>query len=154
MSGTNKVFNISLGKVKYYAEQVGTGNAALVVVLLKLSGLEADATLLDHDNLSVLLASTNDEADFTNYARKIVTAATISNPDDESLEIGMADQVYTDAGGATNNTIGKALICFDADTTTGADTAIIPLIAHDVDFTTVGDTINLRATSGLVQITS
>ena len=154
MSGSNKVFNISLGKVKYYAELVGTGNAAFVVVLLKLTGLEADATLLDHDNLSVLLAAANDEADFTNYARKIVTAATISNPDDESLEIGMADQVYTNAGGATNNTIGKALLCFDADTTTGADTAIVPLLAFNVAFTTVGDTINLRATNGLLQVTS
>jgi hypothetical protein len=155
MAGGNKVFNIALGKVRWYAEQVGVGNAAFVLLLLKNSGLETDATLLDHDNVSVMLAAANDEADFTNYVRKTITSVTISNPDtDESLEISFADQSYGNVGGAANNTLGKAVVAFDPDTTTGSDTTLVPILAFNITYTTDGNALNIRNPSGLLQATS
>lgn len=132
------VFNIAKGKVNAYTERVVTNdpaNSALVVVLLKT--VEADATLQDYDTLGDLLAAgggtANVECDFTNYARKILTNGDLSAPtvDDTGNEqySDAPDQTYTAAGGATNNTIVKALICYDPDTTGGTDANLVPLVA-------------------------
>ena len=55
------------------------------------------------------------------------------------LDSDIADQTWTSAGGATNNTIGKLIICYDPDTTGGTDSTVIPLTYHDVDATTDGN---------------
>jgi hypothetical protein len=131
-------FNIAKGKVNAYTERVVTNdpaNSALVVVLLKTA--EADATLQDYDTLGAVLAAgggtANVECDFTNYARKTLTDADLSAPtvDDTGNEqySDAPDQTYTAAGGATNNTIVKALICYDSDTTGGTDANLVPLVA-------------------------
>lgn len=132
----NGVFNIAKGKVAYYATLPGT-NDALVVVLLK-TVPDADGTLVDYDDLSTLLAS-NTEADFTNYARKSLTSATVT-PDDTNnrTDVDIADQTWNSAGGTTNNTIAKLLVCYDPDTTSGDDGDIIPLTHHDFSVTTDG----------------
>jgi len=132
------VFNIAKGLIGYYSG-LPAANDALLVVLLKASGLEADDTLNNHDNLSVLLAAANDEADFTNYTRKTLASVTWTVNDTTNLADGdAADFTYTSAGGATNNSIGKALVVYDPDTTTGTDTTVIPLSYHDCVFTTDG----------------
>lgn len=151
-------FNISKGKIQYYFETArdrpaGFTNAGIIIHLLKATGLEADSTLTDHDNVSVLLASTNDEADFTNYVRKTVfgsggTGITITVDDSGNrVLLDLPDQTWTDAGGnpvVTNNTLGKVLISFDPDTTGGTDTALIPLLAHDITATTDGNDLIVR----------
>lgn len=141
----NVVFNVAKGKVNEYHDRVNSSdptNAVLVVVLLKSAGLESDAALVDHNDLAAVLAAANDECDFTNYARKILSDSDIGPavPDDtnERNESDIPDQTWTAAGGATNNTIGKLLICYDPDSTGGADSAIIPLTAHDFSATTDG----------------
>lgn len=143
------VFNIAKGKVGYYAT-LPAANDALIVVLLKSTGLEADDTLNNYDDLAALLAATNDEADFTNYSRK--TLASVAGTVDDTnnrLDVDAADFSYTNAGGATNNTVGKAIICYDADTTAGTDANIIPCTYHDCTFTTDGNTVNITiATAG------
>lgn len=137
------VFNLSLGKVAYYAGLPAT-NDALIVVLIKSSGLEADGTLRDYDTLSALLAASNDEADFTNYTRKTLASVSVTTDDTNNRnDADAADFTYTSAGGATNNTIGKALICYDPDTTGGTDGDIIPLTFHDASFTTDGTDQNI-----------
>lgn len=135
------VFNIAKGKAGYYASQAGTGNAALVVVLLKT--VEADDTLNNYDDLGALLAAgggvSNVEADFTNYARKAITSVTETVDDGaNTLADDFADQTWTSAGGGTNNTMAKLLVCYDADTTAGTDSNIIPLTYHDWTPTTDG----------------
>lgn len=148
-------FNISRDKIGYYFELArdrpsGFTNAVIGITLLKASGLEADATLADHDNVSVLLAATNDQADFTNFVRKTVfgTGGTgITKTVDDSgnrVLLDLPDQTWVDAGGATNNTLGKVLIYFDPDSTTGADTDLIPLLAHDITATTDGNDLIIR----------
>lgn len=132
------VFNIAKGKAGYYATLPAT-NDALIVVLLKATGLEADDTLNNYDDLAAILAAANDEADFTNYSRKTLASVTLTVDDTNNrADADAADFTYTSAGGATNNSVGKALICYDPDTTAGTDSSIIPLTYHDCVFTTDG----------------
>lgn len=135
------VFNIAKGKIKYYSEQAGVGNAALIVVLLKT--VVADDTLNNFDDLAALIADAGvDEADFTNYARKTVTAPTETVDDTNNrLDLDMADLTWTSAGGATNNTLVKLLVCYDPDTTAGTDSTIVPLTYHDFSATTDGNNL-------------
>lgn len=146
---TDFVFNIAKGKVAYYAGLPAT-NDALILVLLKSSGIEADSALKDYDDLASLLAAANDESDATNYARKTITSVTVTVDDtNDRVDVDFADPVYTTLGGATNNTIAKVLVCYDPDTTGGTDSSIIPLTSHDASFTTDGtDQTLVLAASG------
>ena len=131
------VFNIAKGRVAHYAT-LPESSDALIVVLLKSSGLQADGTLADHDTLAAVLGS-NSEADFTNYARKTLSGVTVNVDDsNDRVDVDASDITYTAAGGASNNTIGKLLICYDANTGSGTDADIIPLTYHDASFTTDG----------------
>lgn len=147
----DQVFNIAKGRiVEYYNRVKGNdpANAAFIVVLLKVA--EADATLIDYDDLNALLgAAGNTEADFTNYARKTLTdsdLATLPAPDDTNnrYDVDLPDQTYSSAGGASNNTLVKALVCYDSDTTGGTDANIIPLCHYDFSVTTDGNDLNLN----------
>jgi hypothetical protein len=145
----NIVFNIALGYVKRYAEQVGTGNAALILVPIETSGLEADSVLRDKDDLAAVLVGTTNEQ--TTMGRKTVTACTITVDDtNDRVALDFADQTWT---APTGNAISKLLICFDADTTTGTDANIVPLTLHDLALTPDGNNFTVtvadfyRATS-------
>lgn len=140
-------FNIAMGRVAYYAT-LPAANDALIAVLLK-SSPEADATLRDHDTLSAVLAGTSDECDFTNYSRQTLSTVSVTVDDTNNrVDIDADDLSWTSAGGASNNTTGKLLICYDGDTTGGSDTDIIPLTAHDLSVTTDGSTLNVTIPSG------
>ncbi|HKS46367.1 MAG TPA: hypothetical protein VJT49_14900 [Amycolatopsis sp.] len=131
-------FNISKGRIAYYAS-LPAANDALIVVLLKAAGLEADDTLNNYDDLGALLAASNDEADFTNYARKTLSSVTVTVDDTNNrVDLSAANVTWSSAGGATNNSIGKFLVCYDPDTTTGTDSSVIPVTYHDAVFTTDG----------------
>lgn len=129
------VFNIALGKVKYYAELPAT-NDALIVIPLE-SGLEADATLRDYDDVAALLAGTTNEQ--TTAGRKTVTSVTVTVDDTNNrVDIDIADQVWTDL---TGNAIGALLIAYDPDTTAGTDSTLIPLTKHDWSITPDGSDV-------------
>lgn len=150
------VFNIAKGRVAEFYNRVDSNDpstSVLTIVLLKSTGLESDAVLKDYDNLSVILAAANDEADFTNYARKELTdsdlAAFAADDTNDRVDLDFADLTWTSAGGASNNTIGKLLVCYDGITGSGADTAILPLTAHDFSVTTDGSDLTAQvATAG------
>ena len=150
------VFNIARGRVNELFKRVEDNdptNSAIVVVLLRV--VEADATLQDYDDLgAILAASGNTEADFTNYARKVLDDSDISGPtvDDTNNWSGvtMPLQTWTSAGGAANNTLVKLLVCYDSDTTAGTDANIVPLTFHDYAETTDGsDLIAQPSATGL-----
>lgn len=144
------VFNVVKGRVRAYTELPATSDA-LIVVLLKSAGLVADATLADYDDLAALLADTSDECDFTNYARKTVTSGITATVDDtnDRVDVDMPDLTWTSAGGATNNTVRKLLVCYDPATGSGTDSEIIPLTFHDCSFTTDGTDVTVTiAASG------
>lgn len=145
-------FNISKGKIQWYWEQAaaasgGTG-AGIVIVLLRATGLETDAVLRDYDNLSLLLAATNDEPTFTNYVRKTLqtsTNVTVTVDDaTDFVKLDLADQTWAAAGGAINDSLSKVLVCYDPGLGVGVDADIIPLIAHDITATTDGNDLIIR----------
>lgn len=146
------IFNVAKGKIRYYAELPAT-NDALIVVLLKAAGLEADDTLNNYQTLGALLAASNDECDFTNYARKTLGSVIVTENDTSNwTDLDGADFTYTTAGGATNNSVGKLLICYDGDTTSGTDANVVPLSFHDCTFTTDGTDVTIQlATSGFAR---
>ncbi|WP_033288241.1 hypothetical protein [Amycolatopsis jejuensis] len=132
------VFNIAKGKIAYYAGLPAT-NDALIAVLLQSTNLEADSTLKDYDNVSLLLAGTSDEVTATNYARKTLTgvSSTVDDTNDR-VDITSAAFTFTALGGASNQAVGKLVICYDPDTAGGTDADLVPLVAFDQSFTTSG----------------
>ena len=101
------VFNVAKGKFAAYFDRVANNdpaNSAIVIVLLKVA--EADDTLKDYETLAALLAGSNTEADFTNYARKVLTDAVISvtTPDhtNDRMDAPIPEQTFSSAGGASN----------------------------------------------------
>lgn len=158
----NFVFNIARGRMRVFYDAVdtnstailpgigltSTANAAFVVVLLETSGLEADATLADHDNLSVLLAGTSNEPTGGTYVRKTIddTSLAASSETDASnvLDLDVADIVWTALTTTANAAISKLLFCYDNDTTAGTDTSIIPLTAHDFVVTPDGTDVTAQ----------
>jgi len=128
--------------MKRYAEQVGTGNAALILVPIETSGLEADSVLRDKDDLAAFLSGTTNEQ--TTMGRKTVTACTVTVDDtNDRVALDFADQTWT---APTGNAISKLLICFDPDTTTGTDSSIVPLTLHDLSLTPDGNNFTLTVT--------
>lgn len=151
----NFVFNIAKGRVVELYNNVETSvafaNSALVVVALQSLNIEADATLADYDNLSLLLAAATNEAVNTGYARKVLTDADLSalpSPDDTNnwYQVDIPDQTWTTVvdTGSTTNPWAKILICYDGDTTGGTDANIIPLTAHDFAVTPDGSDIVMQ----------
>src|SRR5262245_46664284 len=66
-------FNVSVGReVELYnrVDSNGPTNSAFIMLVLALSGIEADATLKDYDTVAAILAGTTNEVTNTNYARK------------------------------------------------------------------------------------
>jgi len=134
----NFVFNVAKGRFAHLCT-LPAANDGLIVVLLKTAGLEADATLKDHDTLSALLAGTSDEATFTNYARKTLANVTVTVDDaTDRVDVSSDGYTFTNAGGADNTAVSKTVICYDPDTTTGDDTTLVPLFAIDTVFTPDG----------------
>jgi len=119
--------------------------SAIIVVLLKTS--EADSTLLDYSTLADLFGGSNVEADFTNYARKSLdhSAITAPTPDDANdIQDGdIPNQTWSNAGGASNNTLVKAVICY-APNEAGADSTIEIMSTHDFAVTTNGNDLVLQ----------
>jgi hypothetical protein len=130
------VFNISKGKISYYGGLPATSDA-IKCLLLKSTGLVADATLTDYDTITALLAGASDECDFTDYVRKTLASITVTVDDtNDRVDIDCADITWTGAGGASNNTIGKLVTFYVPDTGTESDTTNIPLTYHDFVYTT------------------
>lgn len=141
------MFNIGRGSaIKAYED-----GDDFIVVLLKVA--EADDTLRDYDTLAAVLAGANTEADFTNYARKTITNASISVTYDDTgndAQLDFPDQTWTSAGGASNNTLVKLLVCVDG----ASDAARLPLTLHDFSVTTDGNDLTAQlATAGFYSST-
>lgn len=148
MAGVDFVFNNAKGRIRTFAELPAAADA-LVIVLLEATGLEADATLRDYDDLSALIAGTSNEQ--TNQARKSISAGITVTIDDtnDRLDIDIPDQVWTALAG---NAIAKLLVTYDGDTAAGTDANITPLSAHSFDITPDGTDVTAQiATAGVMR---
>lgn len=138
----NGVFDIARGRVNELVERIissDPGTARLQVRLLTITGIEADATLETHATWADVVAASNTEADFTNYVTKTLGAGDLSRAAGKpSTSTVVNDQIWTAAGGATNNTLAKLVICYDA-AGTDVDANLIPLTHHDFSATTDGN---------------
>lgn len=142
----NIVFNIAKGRVvEYYNRVKGNdpANSAIILVPIETSGLEADATLIDKDDLAAVLAGTTNEQ--TTMGRKTLTDAELAAlpaPDDtnDRYDVSLPTVTWT---AATGNAISKMLVCYDSDTTGGTDSNIIPLTMFDFAVTPSGTDIQM-----------
>lgn len=137
------VFNTAKGRVAEFFNRVDANDpatATLKIVVLATSGLETDAVLRDKDFLSDVLSGTTNEVTNTNYARKSLADADIAFTVDDAndrVDLDFADQTWTSV--AAGDGWSKLLVCYDPNSS--ADTAIIPLTAHDFVVTPDGNNI-------------
>lgn len=147
------VFNIAKGRVVEYYNRVENNdpaNSALVIVVVDRAG-QTDAIMKDYDNLSTLLGDAL-VAEVTNgggtpYARKILTDADLAAlpaPDDtnDRYDVDIPDQTWNTIAAGSSWT--DMIVCYDSDTTGGADTAIIPLTCHTFQVVPAGSTITAQ----------
>lgn len=142
------IFNIVKGKIRYYTE-LPAANDALIVVPVEATGLEADATLRDYDDLASLLAGSTNEQ--TSLGRKSVTSGITATVDDtnDRVDIDMGDVTFLATAG---NGVGAVIICYDPDTTGGTDSSLIPLVKLDCALTPDGtDFVAILATAGFAR---
>lgn len=120
------MFNVAKGKFAQLATLPGLADG-LVLVWLKNTGIESDATLKDYDTLAAILAGSNDECDFTGYTRRALTSVTATVDDTgDKMVVDAADPAsYTNTGAA--QVAGAAIVCYDPDTGAGTDADLIPL---------------------------
>ena len=132
------IFNIARGSV---AEKVRDGASAVGILLLQANETEAD--LVDHDTIASLLGATgNTEANFTNYQRKTSITATLTVDDvNNKASIDIPDQTWTSAGGTTNNTLTKLIVFYDEG---GTDSTRVPLLHFDFSVTTDGTDLTAK----------
>lgn len=143
------VFNVAKGRVTELYGRVDANdpaNSALVVVVLATSGLESDATLRDKDTLADLVSGTTNEVTNSGYARKVLTDSDLSawaaDDTNDRVDLDIPDQTWTAV--AAGDGWSKLVVCYDSDTTGGADSAIIPLTAHDFVVTPDGSDITAQ----------
>ena len=143
---SNITFNVAKGRVVELYNRVKSNdptNAAIILVPIETSGLEADATLIDADTLAALLSGATNEQ--TTMGRKTLTDADLAAlpaPDDSNdrYEVSLPTVTWTAASG---NAISKIAVCYDPDTTGGTDANIIPLTMFDFAQTPSGADIQM-----------
>lgn len=133
---TATITNLAKGSLAYYARLLAT-NDALIAVPIETTGLESDATLQDYDNLSLLLAASNNEQ--TTMGRKTLTGVTVTVDDTNNrVDVDAADVTWA---AATGNAVSRVVLCYDDDTTGGTDTNLVPLFIDDFVVTPAGGDI-------------
>lgn len=132
------VFNIAKGAAAEMFRDAGTNG---IVMLLQAN--EAEATLVDRDHITALLAEAGTtEATFTNYARKTGLTGTVTVDDtNDRVDIDIPDQTWTAAGNGTNNTLTKLVVAYE---NAAADTTRVPLTHHDFAVTTDGSDLTAQ----------
>lgn len=142
----NIVFNIAKGRVVELYNRVKSNdpaNSALILIPIETTGLESDATLIDVDTVTALLAGTTNEQ--STMGRKTLTdseLAALPAPDDanDRYDIALPTVTWTAASG---NAISKIVVAYDGDTTGGTDADLIPLTMFDAVATPDGNDLQL-----------
>jgi len=135
---TDGVFNIAKGAA---AEMFRDAAANGIVMLLKAN--EAEATLIDRDDIAALVAEAGTtEAVFTNYARKTALTASITVDDtNDRVDLDFPDQTFTSAGNGANDPLTKLVTAYE---NAAADATRVPLTHHDFAVTTDGSDLTAQ----------
>jgi hypothetical protein len=144
------VFNIAKGRVVELYNRIEANdpaNSALIVVAI--NSTETDATMLDIDDLAALLAlGSCAEATNSGYSRQVLSNAELASlpaPDDGNDRYDVSIPTVTFSSIVAGSAWTDLVICYDSDTTGGADSAIIPLTLHDFAQTPNGSNIVVTA---------
>jgi hypothetical protein len=137
------VGNAVLGKVQSYWEAARDGTPDIGALLLIEAGLPGDGDFRDFTTVASVLASTADEATFTNYQRKtLVPVVTVDNVTDQvRLTIDGTSPIpiqWSNAGGAVNNNIGAIVYYYDPTPGASTDATRLFLAAQRVQLPTDG----------------
>lgn len=133
----NYVFNIAKGRVAEFYNRVENNDpstSALIIVVLASSGLEAQGTLQDKDDLVAVVAGTTNEVTGTGWNRKTLTdteLAAFPAPDDVNDRYAVAVPTFNWTPSLGADTAGSLLVCYDANTGAGTDADVLPLTHHD-----------------------
>jgi len=132
-------FNVALGREVEFYNRIDTNdpaNSAFIVLVLRAANLESDAILKDYDTVAALLAGATDEATNSGYARKTLTDADLSayTVDDTNDRIQLLIPTLTFTTIGAGDVWSKLVIAYDNDTTSGTDTNLIPVTAHDLRY--------------------
>lgn len=140
----NVVSNVSKGRFHEYAVQA-RDVAASAFILVPLSAVEADAAVVDHDDLAALLgAAGNTELTTGGWNRKTITGGdVVVTVDDtnERVDIDIPDQTWT---AVTAGNSVALILAFDDDTGAGTDANIIPISKHDFSVTADGSDVTAQ----------
>jgi hypothetical protein len=122
------------------------GTDAILVVLLQSTGLPADTTLVNYQNLGAMLAVA-EEATFSNYSRMALTSSAITiayntGASPTTVTASFAAQTWSSAGGAVNNTISKVALAYRPTSGT-ADSGCLVLATLDYSGTTTGGSLTV-----------
>jgi hypothetical protein len=136
----NYLFNIAKGRFVEFMNRVDSNDPAnSAIILVPCSASDTEANAQDADTLTAALATAINEQTGGNWVRKTLTdaqLAAIAVDDTNNRFPATLPAVTWTSPDAGSNTTGL-LICYDADTTGGADTDIVPL-AH-CDFAVTAD---------------
>lgn len=140
---TDFVFNAAKGRAAYLAG-LPAANDALIAVVVEAAGVETLATLRDYTDLAALLAGSCNEQ--TAMARKTLTGVTVTtDPVNDWVTVDCDDLVWASA---TGNPTGLLVICYDADTGSGTDANLTPLVGLDFVATPNGGDLTYVVASG------
>jgi hypothetical protein len=140
------VFNVAKGRVVEYYNRVKSNdpaNSALILIPIETTGLESDATLIDVDTVTALLAGTTNEQG--TMGRKTLTDADLAAlpaPDDvnDRYDVALPTVVWT---APTGSAISKMVVAYDGDTAGGNDSNLVPLTMFDCVMTPDGNNFEL-----------
>jgi hypothetical protein len=143
---TSIINNYALGRfVEKCSLPLGTDN--ILIVPLQSTGLPTDATLRNCLNLGAVFTAGGVEATFTNYGtRRALAAADITitvNTTTFLVNVAFASQVWSAAGGATNNTITKVVVAYRPTSSTN-DAGCLVLATQDYSATTGGGALTIN----------
>lgn len=143
----NFVFNVAKGRFVELARNVDVGspaNARLVIVAINTTA--TDGVLQDLDTMAAIEADSL-TAEVTNggYSRKVLAGADVTIVLDDTgntHSVDITDQTWSSVAAGTGWT--DVVICYDADSTGGTDSDLIPLIQLDAVATPAGGDIVLQ----------
>lgn len=140
--------NIAKGRINELFKRVdGNDPANSAIILVPLSTHTTEAEAQDYDDLAAFLGGTANEQTGGGWARVVLTDAQLAAPapDDTNNRYAAAlPQVSFGSPTAGNDTAALA-VCYDPDTTGGADSAIEVLTVHDFVVETDGNEVVLNA---------
>ena len=143
-------FNITKGRVGEFVVRINANDPANSVLIWSLWNItQTDAQQRDFDDIAAIeAAGTNAELTSgtnANYVRKTLTDASgITRTVDDTndwVDVDCPDQTWTAlvAGTAVNH----AICAYDSDSTTGADSALLPISQHAVTITPDGSDVTI-----------